>query len=160
MFLFKVDENGDAIGNKSDFPFINTDDFTYEFFKTLIDNTRGRTLSAKQLLATKNQIPGIDNNLLQDILWETQVNPKSKIENLNEDEFQRIFTAIKTVPSEIINAGGKDIDKDVYGKSGGFSCKVSRNTVGKPCNRCGTTIIKEAYLGGSVFYCPTCQKMK
>lgn len=160
LFLFEVDENGDAIGYKNDFPLINTNEFTYEFFKTLVDNTKGRTLSVKQLLATKNRIPGIDNNLLQDILWEAQVNPKSKIETLNEDEFHRIFTAIKTVPSAIITAGGKDIDKDVYGKFGRFPCSVSRNTLGKPCNRCGTTIIKEAYLGGSVFYCPACQKMK
>lgn len=110
------------------------------------------------MLATKNRIPGIDNNLLQDILWEARINPKSKVETLNEEEIHRIFTAIKTVPSAIIAAGGKDIDKDVYGNFGGFPGRVSRKTVGKPCIRCGTAIMKEAYLGGSVFYCPTCQK--
>lgn len=162
LFLFETDKNGDPIGYKSDFPLINTEEFTYDFFKTLInkEKQKGRTLSVKQLLATKNRIPGIDNSLLQDILWEAQINPKSKIEILNEDEFHRIFTAIKAVPSAIITAGGKDIDKDIYGNLGGYPSKVSRNTVGKPCSRCGTTIIKEAYLGGSVFYCPTCQKMK
>ena len=158
LFLFEVDKNGDAIGYKSDFPMINTKEFTYDFFKDLINKTKSKTLSVKQLLATKNRIPGIDNNLLQDILWEAQLNPKSKINTLNEDEIFRIFTAIKSVPSEIIAAGGKDIDKDVYGNYGGYPSRVSRNTIGKPCIRCGTTIIKEAYLGGSVFYCPTCQK--
>lgn len=160
LFLFEVDKSGDAIGYRSDFPLINTKDFTYEYFKTLMNAAKGKTLSVKQLLATKNRIPGIDNNLLQDILWEAGINPKSKIGTLNEDEIYRIFTAIKTVPSAIIAVGGKDIDKDVYGNYGGFHSRVSRNTVGKPCERCGTIIRKEAYLGGSVFYCPTCQNEK
>jgi formamidopyrimidine-DNA glycosylase len=159
LFLFNVDENGDAIGYKSDFPMINSKKFTLDFFNTLINKETGKTLSVKQLLATKNRIPGIDNNLLQDILWEAQINPKRKIETLNKTEIQQIFNAIKAVPSAIISAGGKNIDKDIYGKLGGFSCRVSRNTVGKPCFRCKNKIIKEAYLGGSVFYCPNCQKI-
>ena len=80
LFLFETDKNGDPIGYKSDFPLINKDEFTYEFFKSLVNKEKGRTLSVKQLLATKNRIPGIDNSLLQDILWEAQINPKSKIE--------------------------------------------------------------------------------
>jgi formamidopyrimidine-DNA glycosylase len=100
---------------------------------------------------------------LQDILWEARVNPKKKVDTLNKNEIQRIFKAVKTVPSAIIAAGGKDIDKDIYGNYGSFHSKVSRNTVGKPCTRCGakcgTKIIKEAYLGGSVFYCPICQEI-
>jgi len=28
---------------------------------------------------------------------------------------------------------------------------------GKPCARCGAPIVKEAYLGGVVYYCPGCQ---
>jgi len=159
LFLFETDKNGDAIGYKSDFPLINTDEFTYDFFKALIDKTKGSVLSVKQFLATKNRIPGIDNNLLQDILWEARINPKKKMDTINKNEINRIFKAIKTVPSAIIAAGGKDIDKDVYGNIGGFPSRVSRNTVGKPCARCGTKIVKEAYLGGSVFYCPACQKI-
>jgi formamidopyrimidine-DNA glycosylase len=157
LFLFKVDENGVAIGYKSDFPMINTDAFNYDYFKSIISREKG-TLSVKQLLATKNRIPGIDNSLLQDILWEAQMNPKRKIDTLGEDDFKRIFAAIKSVPSAIINAGGKDVDKDIYGNYGGYESRASRNTLGQPCARCGNEIVKESYLGGSVFYCPKCQK--
>jgi len=159
LFLFEIDKNGDAVDYKSDFPLITSNGFTYDYFTGLIENTKGKVLSVKQLLATKNRIPGIDNNLLQDILWEARVNPKKKVDTLNKSERQRIFKAIKTVPSAIIASGGKDIDKDIYGNFGRFPCKVSRNTVGKPCARCGAKIIKEAYLGGSVFYCPACQEI-
>ena len=30
-------------------------------------------------------------------------------------------------------------------------------TAGTPCPACGTMIVKQAYLGGSVYYCPVCQ---
>jgi formamidopyrimidine-DNA glycosylase len=157
LFLFEVDKNGDAVGYTSDFSMINTDDFTYDFFKSIIGREKG-TLTVKQLLAAKNRIPGIDNSLLQDILWEAQMNPKRKIDTLGEADFRRIFAAIKSVPSAIIAAGGKDVDKDIYGNCGGYESRASRNTLGKPCARCGSDIVKEAYLGGSVFYCPKCQK--
>jgi len=129
-------------------------EYSYDFFKTLIDKSKGSILSVKQFLAAKNRIPGIDNNLLQDILWEARINPKKKMDTINKNEINRIFKAIKTVPPLIIAVGGKDIDKDIYGNIGGFSSKVSRNIAGKPCARCGAKIVKEAYLGGSVFYCP------
>ncbi|MFA6873005.1 MAG: zinc finger domain-containing protein, partial [Bacteroidaceae bacterium] len=29
----------------------------------------------------------------------------------------------------------------------------------QPCPRCGNQIRKEAYMGGSIYYCPTCQKL-
>jgi len=159
LFLFETDKNGNAIGYEPGSSLINSNEFTHDHLLALIDNNKDKVLSVKQLLATKNRIPSIDNNLLQDILWEARVNPKKKVNALNKNEIQRIFKAIKTVPSAIIAAGGKDIDKDIYGNYGNFHSKVSRNTVGKPCARCGTKIIKEAYLGGSVFYCPTCQEV-
>jgi len=159
LFLFEIDKNGNAIGYEPGSPLVNSDNFTYDNLTALIDINKGKVLSVKQLLATKNRIPGIDNNLLQDVLWEAQVNPKKKVDALSQNELKQIFKAIKAVPSAIIAVGGKDIDKDIYGNYGSFHSKVSRNTVGKPCSRCGTKIVKEAYLGGSVFYCPACQAL-
>ena len=59
----------------------------------------------------------------------------------------------------MIKAGGKDTDKDIFGNCGGYTTKVSSNTLGKPCERCGEPIVKEAYLGGVVYYCPKCQPL-
>lgn len=158
IFLFEVDEEGYALAYKSEQPMIDTDEFSYSYFTNIIARFKTKSLTVKQLIATKNRISGIDNNLLQDILWEAKVNPKSKIVNLSEDEIYRIYTAIKSVPSIINTEGGKDIDKDIYGNYGTYKSRASRNTLGKPCARCETAIVKEAYLGGSIFYCPCCQK--
>jgi formamidopyrimidine-DNA glycosylase len=36
---------------------------------------------------------------------------------------------------------------------------LSENTMNQPCLVCGDRVKKEAYLGGSVYFCPTCQPL-
>lgn len=43
--------------------------------------------------------------------------------------------------------------------AGGYATKMSKNTLAHGCPVCGGAITKEAYLGGSVYYCPACQKL-
>ena len=159
LFLFEADESGLPPQYSNPCP----DEFSYGFFEKMIAaycESEGPKFTVKQLLATRNRFPGLDNGLLQDILWEAEVNPKSRVALLTEEDKQRLFQAIKEVPAAMIAQGGKDTDKDIYGHFGGYITHASRNTVGKPCTRCGTPIVKEAYLGGSVFYCPHCQPLK
>ncbi len=49
------------------------------------------------------------------------------------------------------------IESDLYGEPGGYATIMSRKTVREPCPVCGTTIRKASYLGGSVYFCVTCQ---
>jgi formamidopyrimidine-DNA glycosylase len=55
--------------------------------------------------------------------------------------------------------GGRDTEKDLFGNMGGYKTILSKNTVQNPCPGCGGTIIKEAYMGGAVYFCPVCQKL-
>jgi len=55
--------------------------------------------------------------------------------------------------------GGRDTEKDLFGKPGGYRTKASKLTVGTPCDECGCLISKEAYMGGSIYYCSQCQKL-
>ena len=55
------------------------------------------------------------------------------------------------------DGGGRDTETDLFGNPGGYTTLMSRNTVGKPCGSCGAVIVKKAYMGGSVYYCPECQ---
>jgi formamidopyrimidine-DNA glycosylase len=161
LFLFEVDEDGWAVSWRNNFPSILSEDFTETFFLDLIKNTDLTKLqpakSVKCFLATKNRIPGIDNVILHEILWEAQVNPKSVMAAIGQDEYKRLYAAIKKVFPAVITAGGLDTQKDIYGNFGGYVTKASRNTLGKPCKRCGEPIVKEAYMGGVVYYCPKCQ---
>jgi formamidopyrimidine-DNA glycosylase len=55
--------------------------------------------------------------------------------------------------------GGRDTETDLYGQPGGYKTVLSKNTAGTACPKCGTMIIKEAYMGGSIYYCAGCQPL-
>ncbi|MCX6259347.1 MAG: endonuclease VIII, partial [Bacteroidia bacterium] len=50
-------------------------------------------------------------------------------------------------------------EKDFFGNNVGYKTILSKNRVRHPCPKCGDLIMKESYLGGAVYYCPTCQKL-
>jgi formamidopyrimidine-DNA glycosylase len=57
-------------------------------------------------------------------------------------------------------SGGRDTEKDLFGAPGGYRTKLSKNTLAFPCVQCGGQLAKEAYMGGAVYYCPTCQPLE
>jgi formamidopyrimidine-DNA glycosylase len=57
------------------------------------------------------------------------------------------------------NMGGRDTEKDLFGNIGGYKTILSKNTFKNPCPHCGDAIVKETYLGGAVYFCPTCQSL-
>jgi formamidopyrimidine-DNA glycosylase len=75
------------------------------------------------------------------------------------EEDRKEPSSLKSTPAKMVAKGGRDTEVDLHGRHGGYRAILSKNTVGKPCPACGTTIKKEAYLGGSIYYCPRCQKM-
>ncbi len=127
-------------------------------FDRLFGEETGK-LSAKAFLATEQRIPGLGNGVLQDILWTARIHPKRKMGTLSEAETQGMFEAVKGVLGEIVRRGGRDTERDLFGQPGGYKTVLSKNTVGTPCPRCGTTIEKEPYLGGAIYYCAGCQQL-
>jgi formamidopyrimidine-DNA glycosylase len=132
-------------------------EFNKKYFHGLISTPEVEKLSAKALLATEQRIPGLGNGVLQDILFRARVNPKRKIRELGDDSRSQMFSAVKEVLHEMADGGGRDTETDLFGNPGGYTTLMSRNTVGKPCGSCGALIVKKAYMGGSVYYCPECQ---
>lgn len=136
-----------------------SDDFNQSYFLSLLNN-EGIKLSAKAFLATKQRIPGLGNGVLQDILFNARVHPKRKMSTLSDDELASLFNSIKSTLFEMTIKGGRDTERDLFGCSGGYRTILSAKTADKPCPVCGGAIIREAYLGGNVYYCPECQKLK
>lgn len=115
-----------------------------------------QSLSAKAFLATEQRIPGLGNGILQDILFNARINPRSKMETLSGKE-EELFNSIKNTILEMKNKGGRDTEKDLFGSNCGYITKLSNKTLNNPCSLCGNKIVKQAYLGGNVYFCPTCQ---
>ena len=136
-----------------------TDEFDYAYFRSLLEGEKLQSLSAKAFLATEQRIPGLGNGVLQDILWAARIHPKRKMSTLSGQELHGVFASVKSVLHVMAARGGRDTERDLYGRSGGYKTVLSRNTVDTPCPACGTTIRKEAYMGGSVYYCGGCQSL-
>ncbi len=132
--------------------------FDYEHFLGLFRPSTD-SLSLKAFLATEQRVPGLGNGVLQDILYEARLNPKKKVSTLDEGMKRSLFRAIKEVLARMRDEGGRDLETDLYGRHGGYRTRMGRNTAGTACEGCRTgTVVKESYLGGSIYYCDKCQK--
>jgi formamidopyrimidine-DNA glycosylase len=133
--------------------------FDKVYFDCLISVQEVQKLSLKALLATEQRIPGLGNGILQDILFNAKMHPKKKVNTLAETDKEVLFNSVKTTVSAMAAKRGRDTELDLFGCPGGYKTILCKNTVNKPCPVCGTIIKKEAYMGGSVYYCEKCQML-
>lgn len=114
---------------------------------------------AKAFLAAEQRFPGIGNGVLQDILFTAGIHPKRKIGTFSNSEQDYLLSCIISVLSDMTEHGGRDTEKDIFGQSGGYRVILSKNTLASDCPQCGGHITKEAYMGGAVYYCTSCQPL-
>lgn len=132
------------------------DEFDRNYFDSLFLNTK-KELSAKAFLATEQRIPGLGNGVLQDILWNAGVNPRTKLKDFSDDMLEKLFVSTRETLFSMAVNGGRDTERDLFGCPGKYKTVLSSKTIKEPCPRCGGEIIREAYLGGNIYYCPRCQ---
>lgn len=133
------------------------DNYTFAYFKSLIDDTT-KKLSAKAFLATEQRILGLGNGVVQDILFNAKIHPKKKICAMSSPELERLYNSSKDIVAAMVEQGGRDTEKDIYGEYGKYQTILSNKTYknGK-CPICHKAFKKENYLGGSIYYCEECQ---
>lgn len=161
MFCFREGDTGgipDCYKLNRSCPDPYSDDFDRKYFNGLLDE-KALKLSAKAFLATEQRIPGLGNGVLQDILWMAKIHPKHRMESLSAVEIENMYNSVKSVLKQMAAKGGRDTERDMFGNRGGYRTVLSKDTADMPCPVCGTYIKKEAYLGGSIYYCGSCQKL-
>lgn len=131
--------------------------FDITYFSGIIDSQGVQKLTLKALLATEQRIPGLGNGVLHDILFNAGMHPKKKVGTLTKKDRDMLFISVKDTLAAMASQGGRDTELDLFGKPGGYKTILSKNTVNKPCPVCGTIIKKEAYMGGSIYFCQDCQ---
>lgn len=136
-----------------------SDKFDRAYFDNIISVSENEGLRAKALLATEQRIPGLGNGVLQDILYNAGIHPKKKVKTFTEKDKGALYNSLKATLAEMNFQGGRNTERDLFGCFGGYKTKLSKNTVDKPCAVCGNVIKKEAYMGGSIYYCEVCQKV-
>ncbi len=160
LFCFKA---GDFVNKYYDIakekPSPISEQFNEAYFDSIISAPENAGLSAKALLATEQRIPGLGNGVLQDVLFNGTIHPKRKVRSLSDSDREKLYKSLKNTLAHMTFKGGRDTERDLFGCYGGYKSVLSKNTVGKPCPVCGELVKKEAYLGGSIYFCPGCQKV-
>ena len=144
--------------HKGEDPNPMSDAFDKEYFDGLWEKAKP-SISAKAFLATEQRIPGLGNGVLQDILFNARIHPKHKLEALSEAKKELMFNSVKSTMTAMKAQGGRDTERDLYGNKGGYKTILSANTLKGPCPICGTALVREAYLGGNIYFCPFCQPL-
>jgi formamidopyrimidine-DNA glycosylase len=131
--------------------------FDFSYFTSLFSQI-GEKASLKAFLATEQRIPGLGNGVLQDILFNAGMHPKKKTGSLTGAERRSLFESLISTLKEMRKKEGRDTETDLFGNPGGYRCIVSKKTLNGPCPGCGSLIEKASYMGGSIYFCPRCQK--
>lgn len=135
-----------------------TEEFTWDYFLRLFGGLKEEDSRAvKFFMISKPGILGVGNGVLQDILFNAGIHPKRKVMALDDDEKRSLYAATRSTLREMADLGGRDSDRDLYNRLGGYKRILDSTKVGQPCPRCGTPIEKISFLGGASYYCPTCQ---
>jgi len=159
MFCFPANENGipaDYAIKKCPTPYEDAFDSTY--FNSLFNGLKPNT-SAKALLATEQRIPGFGNGVLHDVLWNARIHPKRKLETLTDKDKESLFNSVKSTLLKMRDEGGRDTEKDLFNQKGGYRTILSSKTLANPCPACGCGLVREAYMGGNIYFCPVCQPL-
>lgn len=131
------------------------ENFTYDYFikTTSLNSNKG---SIKQALATNQNIPGLGNGMLQDILFFAKLQPQRLIKTLDEDDKRRLYQEVIRITRKMYEESGRDTVSDLFGHFGNYQQVMKSNK--DLCPICSKELIKENYLGGKVIYCMECQE--
>jgi len=101
------------------------------------------------LLRDQRAVAGIGRAHANEILWRAKLSPFALSTQLDDDEIERLATAIEEDLSRALELRerGKG-DSDVYLVHGRF---------GQPCPRCGETLHRVDFEEHTITYCPACQ---
>jgi len=133
---------------------------SFSRFRKLWQGRRGRL---KMLLLNQSFIAGIGNIYADEILFEAKLHPRLPAFLLEEEEFLRLWKAMRFILRKAIEYRGTSIRnfRDADGQEGDF--RDILRVYGKesePCPRCGKEIERLRIGGRSSFFCPQCQGEK
>jgi len=124
----------------------------------LYEKVYNRKVAIKSLLLDQRIGCGVGNIYADEACFRAGISPLRYGRDLKKQELKRLASAIKFVLKRAIKNAGTTIRdyKTSEGKTGS-NRPAMYGREGKPCKRCGGTIIKTAIAGRVSFYCPSCQ---
>jgi formamidopyrimidine-DNA glycosylase len=155
--LWLVDDPEAALADLGPEPL--DDDFTLTRFLSMLD---GRKSRLKSLLLDQRFIAGLGNIYTDESFWRAGIHPERRADSLTVEEAGRLHRAIREVLQAAVDSGGTTLEdaryRDPDGRAGDFSRELAAyGRDGKPCPRCGESIVRKRLGQRSTHYCPHCQ---
>lgn len=121
---------------------------------------RRKNSGIKAVLLDQTVVAGIGNIYADESLWAAKIHPETKVVDIPATQLRDLYNGLVKVLKLSIEKGGSTDRNYVNheGKRGSYLtfANVFRRE-GKPCPRCGTTIIKLRVAGRGTHICPHCQ---
>ena len=122
---------------------------------------RRRASGVKRILLDQTVVSGVGNIYADEALWRARLHGERPGTRLRRTDVQRLLADVRGVMAAALDQGGTSFDAlyvNVNGESGYFDRSLhAYGQEGRPCERCGTPIVRVAFMNRSSYYCPVCQ---
>ena len=129
--------------------------------EAFVTRVRRRRSGIKRILLDQTVISGVGNIYADEALWRSRLHGDRLGVNLRRDDVRRVLHDVRTVMAAALAEGGTSFDAlyvNVNGQSGYFDRSLhAYGQQGRPCERCGTPIVRVAFMNRSSSFCPRCQ---
>lgn len=126
-----------------------------------IQALRAHRGAIKPLLLRQDLISGLGNIYADETLFRAGIHPNTRAAKLSQPRLAKLYTEMKAVLGEAIEAGGSSISDYVNasGQRGSFQQQHRvYGKAGEPCPRCGAPIRRIVVSQRGTHFCPVCQK--
>jgi formamidopyrimidine-DNA glycosylase len=124
----------------------------YDDFVAALRKFRGEI---KGVLTRGRVIAGVGNAYADEILFHAGIFPFRKVRSLKEDELERLYEAIRTVPEEAVDILRQRMGEQIHLKIRDFMRVHGKGK--EPCPRCGGRITSITANQRITNYCRRCQ---
>jgi len=116
---------------------------------------QGSRQQIKGLLRDQSVLAGVGNAYSDEVLHAAGLSPYAIAGRLSEGEVERLWTAMRTVLTDAVEAAeGKPAKELKDAKRAGMRV---HGRAGLPCPVCGDTVREVSFADRAMQYCPTCQ---
>jgi formamidopyrimidine-DNA glycosylase len=129
--------------------------------EAVADRLRRRRTGVKRALLDQTLVSGIGNIYADEALWRARLHGERPTDRLTRQQARDVLSAAAQVMRDSLGQGGTSFDAlyvNVNGQGGYFERSLAAyGRAGQPCDRCGTPIVREAFMNRSSYSCPHCQ---
>lgn len=123
-----------------------------------------RSSAIKRILLDQGLVSGVGNIYADEALWAVRMHGEQPGDTLGPRRIRDLLQAVRDVLQKALAEGGTSFDSqyvNVNGASGYFAHSLNAyGRAGLPCPRCGTPIVREAFMNRSSHRCPRCQRLR